>query len=71
IAIIPKRIDKAGCNILYTAFLYEENFLFGAYLGDVSGALITIMHNRKAAESKRGSRLKHRIGKIRNQIINN
>jgi len=59
---------KAGCNILYTAFLYEENFLFGEYLGGVSGAFITIMHNRIAAESKRSRRLKRRIEEIRNQI---
>lgn len=42
----------------------------GDYFGGVSGALITIMHKRIAAESKRNRRLKRRIDKIRNQIFN-
>ena len=42
----------------------------GDYFGGGSGALITIMHKRIAAESKRNRRLKRRIDKIRNQIFN-
>ena len=41
----------------------------GEYFGGVSGALITMMHNRIADESKRNKRLKGRIDKIRNQIF--
>ena len=40
----------------------------GVYFGGVSGALITMMHNRVDAESKRNKRLKGRINKIRNQM---
>ena len=43
----------------------------GEYFGGVSGALITIMHNRIADESRRNRRLKHRIDKIRKRIFNN
>ncbi len=42
----------------------------GEYFGGVSGALITIMHNRIADESRQNKRLKHRIDKIRKQIFN-
>ena len=42
----------------------------GEYFGGVSGALITIMHNRIADESRQNRRLKHRIDKIRKQIFN-
>ena len=41
----------------------------GEYFGGVSGALITMMHNRIADESKRSKRLKGRINNIRNQIL--
>ena len=41
----------------------------GEYFGGVSGALITMMHNRIADESKRNKRLKGRINSIRNQIL--
>ena len=41
----------------------------GEYFGWVSGALITMMHNRIADESKRNKRLKGRINNIRNQIF--
>jgi chromosomal replication initiation ATPase DnaA len=41
----------------------------GEYFGGVSGALITMMHNRIADESKRNKRLKNRINNIRNQIF--
>jgi chromosomal replication initiation ATPase DnaA len=41
----------------------------GEYFGGVSGALITMMHNRIADESKRNKRLKGRIDNIRNQIF--
>ena len=41
----------------------------GEYFGGVSGALITMMHNRIADESKRNKRLKGRINNIRNQIF--
>ena len=41
----------------------------GKYFGGVSGALITMMHNRIADESKRNKRLKGRIDNIRNQIF--
>jgi chromosomal replication initiation ATPase DnaA len=41
----------------------------GEHFGGVSGALITIMHNRIADESKRNKRLKGRIDNIRNQIF--
>ncbi len=43
--------------------------VLGKYFGGVSGALITMMHNRIAAESKKNKRLKGRIDKIRNQIF--
>ena len=39
----------------------------GQYFGGVSGALITMMHNRIDDESKRNKRLKSRIDNIRNQ----
>ena len=39
------------------------------YFGGVSSALITMMHNRVADESKRNKRLKGRIDNIRNQIL--
>ena len=42
----------------------------GEYFGGVSGALITIMHKRIVDESRRNRRLKRRIDKIRNQILN-
>jgi hypothetical protein len=42
----------------------------GEYFGGVSGALITMMHNRIADESKRNKRLKGRIDNITNQINN-
>ena len=41
----------------------------GEYFGGVSGALITMMHNRIAEESGRNRRLKRRIDKIRNKIF--
>ena len=41
----------------------------GEYFGGVSGALITMMHNRIADESKKNKRLKGRINNIRNQIF--
>ena len=41
----------------------------GEYFGRVSGALITMMHNRIADESKKDKRLKGRIDNIRNQIF--
>ena len=41
----------------------------GEYFVGVSGALITMMHNRIAEESKRNKRLKGRIDNIRNQIL--
>ena len=41
----------------------------GEYFGGVSGALITIMHNRIADESKKNKRLKGRINNVRNQIF--
>ena len=41
----------------------------GEYFGGVSGALITMMHNRIADESKRNKRLMGRINNIRNQIF--
>ena len=41
----------------------------GEYFGGVSGALITMMHNRITDESKRNKRLKGRINNIRNQIL--
>ncbi len=41
----------------------------GEYFGGVSGALITMMHNRIADESKKNKRLKGRINNIRNQIL--
>ena len=42
----------------------------GEYFGGVSGALITMMHNRIAAEFNRNRRLKRRVDKIKNQIFN-
>jgi hypothetical protein len=39
------------------------------YFGGVSGALITMMHNRIADESKKIKRLKGKIDIIRNQIF--
>jgi chromosomal replication initiation ATPase DnaA len=41
----------------------------GEYIGGVIGALITMMHDRIADESKRNKRLKSRIDNIRNQIF--
>ena len=41
----------------------------GEYFGGVSGALITMMHNRIAEESKRNKLLKGRIDNIRKQIL--
>ena len=41
----------------------------GEYFGGVSGALITMLHNRIAEESKKNKRLKVRIDNIRNQIF--
>jgi len=41
----------------------------GEYFCGVSGALITMMHNRIADESKKNKRLKGRIDNIRNQIF--
>ena len=41
----------------------------GKYFGGVSSALITMMHNRVADESKRNKRLKGRIDIIRKQIF--
>jgi chromosomal replication initiation ATPase DnaA len=41
----------------------------GEYFGGVSGALITMMHNRIADESKKNKRVKGRINNIRNQIF--
>ena len=41
----------------------------GEYFGGVSGALITMMHNRIADELKNNKRLKGRIDKIRNEIL--
>jgi REP element-mobilizing transposase RayT len=42
----------------------------GEYFGGVSGALITIMHNRIAEESRRNRSLKARIDKIKKRIFN-
>ena len=42
----------------------------GEYFSVVSGALITMLHNIIAEESKKNKRLKGRIDNIRNQIIN-
>ena len=42
----------------------------GEYFGGVSGALIAMLHNRIAEESKKNKRLKDRIDNIRNQIFN-
>ena len=42
----------------------------GLFFGGVSGALITMMHNRIADESARNRRFKGRINKIKNQILN-
>ncbi len=56
--------------IYFTRDMTEITFkCLGDYLGGVSGALITIMHNRIAEESKRNKRLKGRITNIRNQIL--
>jgi hypothetical protein len=41
----------------------------GEYFGGVSGALITMMHNRIADELKKNKRLKGRINIIKNQIF--
>jgi chromosomal replication initiation ATPase DnaA len=41
----------------------------GEYFGGVSGAIITMVHNRIADESKKNKRLKGRIDNIRNQIF--
>ena len=41
----------------------------GEYFGGVSGALITMMDNRIAEESKKDKRLKGRIDNIRNLIF--
>jgi len=41
----------------------------GEYFGGVSGALITMMHNRIANEYKRNKQLKGRIDNIRNLIF--
>ena len=41
----------------------------GECFGGVSGALITMMHNRIAEDSKSNKRLKGRIDNIRNQIF--
>ena len=41
----------------------------GEYFGGVSGALITMMHNRIAAESNRNRRLKRRIDKIKSRYL--
>jgi hypothetical protein len=41
----------------------------GEYFGGISGALITMMQNRIADESKKNKRLKGRIDNIRNQIF--
>ena len=49
-----------------TGITYKD---LGEYFGGVSGALITMMHNRIADESKKDKRLKGRIDKIRNQIF--
>ena len=43
----------------------------GEYFGGVSGALITMMHNRIADELKKNKRLKGRINNIRKQILRN
>ena len=42
----------------------------GEYFGGVSGALITMMHNRIADESMRIKRLERRMDRIKNQIFN-
>ena len=41
----------------------------GEHFGGVSGALITMMHNRIAEESTKNKRLKGRIDNIRNRIL--
>ena len=41
----------------------------GEYFGGVSGALITMMHNRIANDSKRNKSLKGRVANIKNQIF--
>jgi hypothetical protein len=42
----------------------------GLYFGQVSGALITIMHNRIAEEAAQNRRLKRRIENIKKRIFN-
>jgi len=42
----------------------------GIYFGGVSGALITMMHNRISDETKRNRRLKRKINEIKNRIFN-
>lgn len=42
----------------------------GEYFGGVSGALITMMHNRIADESMRNKRLERIIDRIKKQIFN-
>lgn len=42
----------------------------GEYFGGVSGALITIMHNRIAQKVLQNRKLRHRLGRIKKQIFN-
>jgi hypothetical protein len=42
----------------------------GAFFGDVSGALITIMYNRIAEETTRDIRLRRKVEKIQKRIFN-
>ena len=50
-----------------TGITYKD---LGEYFGGFSGALITMMRNRIADESKKNKRLKGRINNIRKQIFN-
>ena len=42
----------------------------GEYFGGVSGALITIMHNRIAEKVLQNRKLRHRLGEIKKRILN-
>ena len=54
---ISRDITGISCNEL------------GEYFGGVSGALITMVHNRIAGDLKKNKRLKGRINKIKKQIL--
>jgi hypothetical protein len=63
--------NKAREDAIYIARIVSRMSCIdlGEYFGGVSGALITMMHNRIAVESNRNRRLKRRIYNIRNQIF--